>query len=215
MNPKKIFVAYHCNINSPLLEKSLKEKNYSVEKKHYKGVKILRYVLRQKPEICILKSNYEDLSGLDIVKEAYLKRSNTKFIIVFNAASEIDVIMAKRLNVSGCIGTKDPIEDILTCLDRVHNDDHYFSKDILQKMDQEKLNSFTEFTLFERKIIGYIGFYQSPERLAKKLNVAITTINQQVEIIKVKLSLKDEEPLHLWAANNTNFIESLLLAEVP
>lgn len=213
MDPRNIFVAYHCKIKSPLLEQYLKENNFSVEKKHCNGMKILKYIFNKKPEICIIKSFYEDLSGLEIIREAYLKKSKTKFILVFNKANEIDVLMAKRFNVSGCISVDDTIADVLTCLESVQNNKHYFSKEILEEIDNEKLKNYTGFTDFQRKIIAYIGFYNSPERLAKKLNVAISTVNKEVRVIKYKLALKKEQSLHLWAAKNTNFIETLMLEE--
>lgn len=211
MNSKQIFVAHHCKIKSPLLEKSLKEKKYTIVKKNCQGVKILRHIFREKPAICIIKSIYKDLTGLEIIKEAYLKNCKTKFIIVFNEVSEIDVILAKKFNVSGCISTKDSVVGVLTCINKVHNNEHHFSNAILKQIDRKKLNNYKDFTDFQRKIIAFIGFYNSPERLAKKLNVAISKVEQEIKTLKFKLRLPNDQPLHLWAVNNTNFVETLAL----
>lgn len=211
MESKKIFVTYHCKVKSPLLEQSLKEKKYIVENKNCEGVQILRYIFREKPAICIIKSFHKEISGLEIVKEAFFKDSKTKFIIVFEEVSEIDIALAKRFNISGCIKTSDSIEEALNCLEQVHNNNQYFSNTILEEIDTEILNNYLDFTNFQKKIISYIGFYNTPQTLAKKLNVAISTVNLEINLIKKKLALKEDQPLHLWAAYNTTFIETLML----
>ncbi len=211
MNNNQVFVAHHCENSSTHIELSLIEKEYSITKKDCSGVKALRYILREKPDLCILRSCYNDLSGLEIVKEALRKKSKCKFILVFNKVNEIDVVMATKLNISGCISCNDSIAESLKCLDKVHNNERYFSKEISKKIDREQFKNYTTFTDFQIKIIAYIGFYNNPERLAKKLNSPIITVNREVDLIKTKLNLKANEPLHLWAAKNTSLIESLVL----
>ena len=211
MKNNQVFVAHHCENSSTRIELSLIEKEYIITKKDCSGIKALRYILREKPELCILRSSYKDLSGLEIVKEAIRKKSNSKFIIVFNEVNEIDLAMAAKLNISGCVSCKDSISEVLNCLDKVHNNGHYFSKVIYQKLDKERLKSYTSFTDFQMKIIAYIGFYNNPERLARKLNAAISTVNNEIELIKSQLSLTGDQHLHLWAVKNTRFVESLVL----
>ena len=213
MKPNHIFVAHHCENSSPYIEQSLKEKNYVITKKNCDGIKVLRYVLREKPDICILKSSYSDLLGLDIIKQAHLKKSKSKFILVFNEVSEIDIVMAKKFNVSGCLSCNDSKEEVLACLDKVHNNKRYFSKEILEKIDNNQIENYTNFTDFQMKVIAYIGFYNSPDKLANKLNVAISTVRKEVDLIKNQLRLTCDQPLHLWAVKNTSFIETLVLSE--
>ncbi len=213
MKLKHVFVAHHCENSSPYIEHSLKEKEYVITKKNCDGVKILRFINREKPDICILKSSYIDLSGLDIIKQALLKKSQTKFILVFNEISEIDIVMANKFNVAGCLSCDDNKEEVLNCIDNVHNNNLFFSKEIRKKIDKNHLDNYTNFTDFQMKIIAYIGFYNSPEKLAKKLNVAIASVSREVAFIKNQLNLTIDQPLHLWAAKNTSFIETLVLTE--
>ena len=211
MKPNQVFVAHHCEKSSPFIEQFLKEKKYVITRKNCEGIKILRFIIRRKPDICILKSSYNDLSGLDIIKQAHLKKSKTKFILVFNEVSEIDFVLAKQYKVSGCLSCYDSKDEVLSCLDQVHNNKSYFSKEILEKIDKEYIKNYTNFTGFQMKIIAYIGFYNSPEKLAKKLNVAIGSVSKEVDFIKNQLRLTCDQPLHLWAAKNTNLIETLVL----
>lgn len=214
MKINQAFVAHHCVNRSSQIEQSLTEKKYLITKKDYDGIKTLRYIIREKPDVCILEASYNELSALDIIKEAKLKNSKSKFIIVFKKVRDIDVVMAKQFDVSGCVSCDDSIEEVLTCLDKVHNNERYFSTEVLQQIDKDSLESYTNFTSLQMKIIAFIGFYNSPEKLAKKLNMAISSVNEEMDLIKNQLRLTHDQSLHLWAANNTSFVETLMLTKV-
>ncbi len=211
MKPNCAFLARQFVNSSSCIEQLLQEKKYQITRKDCSGVRALRYILREKPSICILKSSYNDLSGLDVVKQAILKKSKTKFIIIFNKISEIDIAIAKKNNVSGCLSCDDSLNEVITCLKAVLKDDDYFSKEILNNIDESYLENYTNFTSFQMKIIAYIGFYDSPEKLAKKLNTGIGAVREEMILIKSQLRLDSKEPLHKWAAQNTSFIETIVL----
>jgi DNA-binding NarL/FixJ family response regulator len=214
MKKNQAFIAHHCDNESAHIEQSLKGKNYSITKKNCSGVRALRYINREKPTICVLKANYEDLSGFDIIKQARLKKSKTKFILVFNTLQEIDVVIAKQFNVSGCLSCDDTIEEVKVCVEKIHNNEDYFSKELLEEIDREQIENYSNFTDFQLKILAYVGFYHNPDKLANKLNVAMSTVNQEIALINSQLRLPSDQPLHQWAANNTTFIENLVLSEV-
>ncbi|MFT6048906.1 MAG: hypothetical protein ACI9KI_000634 [Patiriisocius sp.] len=59
-----------------------------------------------------------------------------------------------------------------------------------------------------------MGFYHNSDKLANKLNIAMSTVNQEIELINSQLRLPSDQPLHQWGANNTTFVENLVLSEV-
>ncbi|EDM44305.1 hypothetical protein SCB49_04730 [unidentified eubacterium SCB49] len=211
MKNKQVFIAHYCENNNTSIEESLIDKDYIITRKKCSGVKVLRYVIREKPDLCILKSAYEDIEGLKIIKEALKKNSKTKFILVFKEINEIDIVVAMQFNVFGCISCNDGKYEVLTCLDKVHNNERYLSKEIYDKIDEDQLSNYTNFTEIQTKIIAYIGFYISSEKIAKKLNISITSVNKEINFIKKQLRLGSNQPLYLWAVKNTNFIEALLV----
>ncbi|MFT5078079.1 MAG: hypothetical protein ACI825_001746 [Planctomycetota bacterium] len=42
----------------------------------------------------------------------------------------------------------------------------------------------------------------------------MSTVNQEIELINSQLRLPSDQPLHQWGANNTTFVENLVLSEV-
>lgn len=186
-------------------------------KEVYTGVRTLRYILREKPDVAIIDYSFNDLDIFEIVKEVRQKKIKTKFIIVFKDVEYKDFFKVNSLNIHGCLCFNNAPGTFLACLETVVNDGIYVCDNIRKLHIQEgPLQNLKNLTTIEMSILTLVGLYQNASKISEKLHNSTASIEKHCSNIIAKLKLKEDKPsgLRQWAIKNREIIQILALQRV-
>lgn len=213
MKIKKIIIAHKDPLRQLQLATGVSILDCNVSKTFSSGIRTLRYILRNKPDIAILQSKLDGISAFDIVKEIASKSSHTKVIIIFENPTYENLFMARSLNVQGCFCETEAQKEILSIVQAVLSGGERYCKYLRgDEKQMDTLRNFKKLSNQEIKIMSLFGFYKNTKKVAEKLEYSSKKIETYTELIASKLNINPcEHVLTEWAENNQKLIKTLAL----
>lgn len=190
----------------PLLLKGLNdflvERGYNIIGSGNDGREAYNLIIKEKPGIAILDIQMPYLSGIEIARKCKTNCENTKIILITLHKERELYQQAKELNIFGYILKEFALEEIETCLEKVINNEHYFSPKIVGKLEKSDVNS-SELELLtpsEKKILKLIGKDKTNKEIASLLFISYRTVEKHRSNIISKLKLEHKtNSLLIWA----------------
>jgi DNA-binding NarL/FixJ family response regulator len=168
-------------------------RKYEITQQFTSGVRALRYILKEKPQIAVLQSQFEDISAFEIIRETRAK--------------------ASKMDIAGCIYAGEVLDNLLICLNTVLEGDVFVSKGIKQAKNKDtSLDLLVTLSNTEMKVLTLISIYRKSSKISEKLGVSIRTIEKHRSNIIKKLKINcTVYSLPNWAEKNKELIQALAL----
>jgi DNA-binding NarL/FixJ family response regulator len=195
------------------LFEELTENGYKVVGKAENGLIALELILKLKPTLAILDLDMPLLSGFEVVNMAKDKKVSTKFMIQTFHKEATYIAQAKALQIKGYLLKEDSFLEIEKCIDKVVNNQEYFSSSLQHislKNATNELHKLYLLSASEIVILKHISNQISTKDIAKKLSVSARTIEKHRSNIISKLDLQTKtNSLSNWAFVHKNTIQNL------
>ena len=213
MDNNHIIIAHN---NRQFLEGIVSEvlkREYEITKQFTSGVKALRYILREQPEIAIIQSQFNDISAFEVINEARAKDIDIRFVIIFPKTEYKQFLIASKMNIAGCIYAGEVLEDLLDCLNTVLQGEVFVSKGIKSTNPKdESLKLISSLSSTEMKVLTLVSIYQKSSKISNKLDISIRTIEKHRSNIIKKLKINSKvKSLPTWADEHRELIQSFAL----
>lgn len=211
MKTKSIIIAHKDKLRQSTLKATLSILDCEVKKTLSSGVRTLRYIIREKPDIAIIQEKLGDISAFEIAKEVAQKNVDTKFIIIFNEPTFENLFMARSLKIKGCFCDSQNSVQILSIVNAVINNEEGYCNYILgDEKSKVTFENFGKLSDIEIEILTLFNFYKDAKKVAQKLDVSSKKIETHQECIASKLNIKSSESvLTHWAEENEDLIKTL------
>lgn len=191
--------------------------NFNTEVKTLnKGVKMLRYILREQPQVAIIDYSFDDVDFIEIEREIRNKNITTKLIVLFSQATFAKFLKIKSLNISGCLSVDNAPSALVTCVKTVLMGNEYLC-DQMEKIaiEDNSLANLELLSVAELTVLTLVPVYNNSNKIAAKLKTSVRTIEKHRSNIIKKLDLREKEiSLSKWALEQQGVIQTLTLQKV-
>jgi DNA-binding NarL/FixJ family response regulator len=201
----------------PMILKGLNEElttnNYNVVGQAINGMEALELIMANSPNIALLDIDMPLLTGFEVIKKAKEKQVDTKFIVLSFHKENDYISQAKALQINGYLLKEDSFSEIEKCIERVLNNEIYFSRafnaDSLQSVSED-LKRIKHLTSSEKTILKLVSEQMSSQDIAETLFISIRTVEKHRSNIITKLELENTtNALTNWAYFHRNVIKEL------
>lgn len=175
------------------------------------GEKALAVIRENKPDVAILDIDMPGKGGFEVAQE--LIADELPIAIVFLTMHKNETLFNRALNlgVKGFVLKDSAMEDILTAVKTVSQDEHFISpalSNFLVKRAkssaafEENNPSVKDLTATERRVLSLIGAYKTSKEIADELFISQRTVDTHRNNISTKLGLKGAHALLKFAVDN-------------
>ena len=195
------------------LYEALVSNGYNVIGKAQNGTEALQLILELKPTLAILDVEMPFMTGFEVVKNIREKSISTKFIIQTLHKNLEYITLALSLKIEGYLLKEDPFTAIEMCMEKVLNNESYFSDSIDSNGLLNATNEFKNLKLLtpsELVILKLISKQASTNVIAESLFVSTRTIEKHRSNIIDKLGLGggEQNSLSYWAITHVKVIST-------
>lgn len=169
------------------------------------GETALNEILMKEPDIAILDIEMPVLNGIEVAKKLIENQSKTKvvFFTLYNERSFF--LRAMDLGVRGYLLKDSAPEEIISCIDTVHNGGAYVSPSmstfLVDRHSQESILGVL--SKQEQNIVKLIGQHKTSAEIADLLFISEKTVSNHRSNIGRKLKLdKKQNSLLTWVLEN-------------
>ena len=195
------------------LNEELTRNGYNVIGQANNGAKALDLILKLQPDIALLDIDMPLMTGLEVIKSAKEKNSETKFVILSFHREPEYVVQAKALQIDGYLLKEDSFVEIDSCMETVLNGREYFSNSFdTASLDSasEEMTKLKTLTPSEVTILKLIASQKNTVEIAEELFVSTRTVEKHRSNIIDKLLLeKGTNTLTNWALLNRVLISKI------
>ena len=195
------------------LNEELTRNGYNVIGQANNGAKALDLILKLQPDIALLDIDMPLMTGLEVIKSAKEKNSETKFVILSFHREPEYVVQAKALQIDGYLLKEDSFVEIDSCMETVLNGREYFSNSFdTASLDSasEEMTKLKTLTPSEVTILKLIASQKNTVEIAEELFVSTRTVEKHRSNIINKLLLeKGTNTLTNWALLNRVLISKI------
>lgn len=177
------------------------------------GEKALELIREKQPDIAVLDIDMPKMTGLDVLKK--IENDETKIIFLTMYAEEDIFDEAMNLGVKGYVLKDSAVNDIIECIQTVHEDNYYISPSVSnflinrrKKLSELRSNnpSLENLTITEKKILKFISENKTSRDIANILFLSPRTIENHRANISNKLNLKGSHSLVKFAIENKSLL---------
>ena len=175
------------------------------------GKHALEVIKKFQPKIAILDINMPELDGFEVVRAMHNCHFATEIIFLTIHRDEIRFNEAIDLGAKGYILKQSAVEDIITCIRTVAQNQYYTSPTLttfLINRNQQSLkladisSGIKGLTKSENHILQMIAQYKTTKEIADELFISPTTVEKHRANICSKLELKGSNALLRFAIIN-------------
>lgn len=176
------------------------------------GVKVIRSVRKEKPDVILMDIRMPEMDGVvctEIIKENY---TDIKIIILTTFDDDEYVFNALKYGASGYLLKGISTKELADAIRKVYHGTAMINEDIaskvvklFSKMAQSNLTihvdkiQTADLKTAEWHMIALVGSGLSNKEMARKLNLSEGTVRNNLSIILNKLGLRDRTQLAIWA----------------
>ena len=190
------------------------EENIEVVGYSLNGQEVLDWFEKNDSDVLILDINMPELDGIEVLKVLETKAAKPKIIVL---SSYDDVKLVKevlQIGAQGFVPKKSAGDHIVNAINKVANDEQYYTDDIKEKMMQALLNRplkdkgsqdgvlMTSLTKREKEILKFVAQQYSTREIAEELHISESTVETHRKNLMKKLKVKNSVGLAIFALKN-------------
>lgn len=191
------------------LEDFLLEKDYEILAIAKNGKEAFNYIRSKEPDVAILDIQMPIYSGLEVAKMCVEQGFHTKLIIITLEKSAETYHNAKAIGVHGYILKEFALAEIELCIEKVLDNESYFSPDLLDVLEEKKgPKALKLLTDMERRVLLLTAQNKTAKEIGALLSSSDRTVEKHKSHIRSKLNL-DSNPhsIFLFAKENEGYLQ--------
>ena len=169
------------------------------------GLDAYNSILQQKPSLAILDIRMPKMSGIEVVRKCRTNKVEIKIILITLYQEKTLFDEAQNLGVHGYIFKQFALAEIEECLNKVLNNEPYFSPELKKyfNINSNQGNILENLTPSEIKILRLIAKNFTTPQIAETLFISNKTVEKHRSNIIKKLGITGKtNSLLLWAKQN-------------
>lgn len=174
------------------------------------GLEALEKIQALRPEIAVLDISLPQLNGLDLADRLAQEQPETKIVILTMHKSEEFVKRALSAGVKGYVLKDNALEDLIACIQAVHEGKAFLSQSVTQLVVDEFVKNLKNrdggrqeaVSAREREVLQLLAEGKSNKEISGALNLSVKTVETHRANIMRKLGLRNIADLVLYAVRN-------------
>jgi len=171
------------------------------------GRESVKDVMKHKPDVVLMDIAMPNLNGFEATRQIKKKQPDTKILVLSMYRDDEYVLQALQAGVSGYVLKDVAVEELITAIRSVYNDQYYLSPSIsrtvidasLGKIEKADKEPFDLLTPREREIVQLISEGYTNKQIATKLFISVKTVDAHRSHIMDKLDIHDVAQLVKYA----------------
>ena len=157
-----------------------------------------RIILENKPDAALIDLRLGNEDGLTIVKNAKVKNTPCKFIILTSSLNHSDFRRAEECGITGYILKESFPDEIIYALNVISRGRKYFDPSVVDYAMEYNNNVLDELTPREGEVLKALGKGLCNKDIAKRLFITEFTVKKHIGQILDKLNLSDRTQAALY-----------------
>ncbi len=154
------------------------------------------------PDVAILDISMPGMNGIEIAKEVYRKRLNTKIILLTMHNNPFTAGKLLRSGVSGYVMKEDAFKDLMHAIKTVRSGGQFVSPSLAEKMSclrNSKAEGFAGLSGREKEVLQLISSGLTNKQIAARLLISVKTVESHRTNIMQKLCIHNTAELVRYA----------------
>ena len=154
------------------------------------------------PDVAILDISMPGMNGIEIAKEVYRKRLNTKIILLTMHNNPLTADKLLKSGVSGYVMKEDAFKDLLVAIKTVRSGGQFVSPSLAEKMSclrNSKAEGFAGLSGREKEVLQLISSGLTNKQIAARLLISVKTVESHRTNIMQKLCIHNTAELVRYA----------------
>jgi two-component system invasion response regulator UvrY len=158
-------------------------------------------------DVLILDLSLPDKGGLEVLKEVKIRRPKTRVLVLSMHAEEHFAIRALEDGADGYLAKNSAADELVTALKTVMSGKKYISPAVAQELGA-RLGHTGERAAHQRlsdkehQVMLLLGAGETVSRIARKINLSVSTVNTHRQHILKKMGLKTNGELIRYVIEN-------------
>ena len=154
------------------------------------------------PNVAILDISMPGMNGIEIAKEVYRKRLNTKIILLTMHNNPLTADKLLKSGVSGYVMKEDAFKDLMLAIKTVSSGGQFISPSLAEKMSclrNSKAEGFAGLSGREKEVLQLISSGLTNKQIAARLLISVKTVESHRTNIMQKLGIHNTAELVRYA----------------
>jgi DNA-binding NarL/FixJ family response regulator len=162
---------------------------------------------KNQPDILLMDISFPEHNGIDFIKNIKKYYPKITILVISTHPEQLYALKAIKAGASGYINKSQQLEDYLTAVEMVLDGKNYISPVVSQLMSQnfqdgESKDGISHLSTRELQTLQLIASSLTVTKIAEKLNLSVKTVSMYRSRLLVKLGLKNNSELILFAIKN-------------
>jgi DNA-binding NarL/FixJ family response regulator len=168
---------------------------------------ILECCEKIQPDILLMDISFPEHNGIDFIKNIKKYYPKIAILVISTHPEQLYALKAIKAGASGYINKAQPLEDYVTAIEMVLNDKNYINSTVSQLMSQSyqdggNKDGINHLSTRELQTLQLIASSLTVTKIAEKLNLSVKTVSMYRSRLLMKLGLKNNSELILFAIKN-------------
>lgn len=198
-----LLVDDHPIVRQGLAQLIQQEKGLSVCGEAAGASEALQAIPKTKPDMAIIDISLRDRSGIELIKDIKVRHPDVLMLVISMHDESLYAARALRAGARGYIMKKEAPDELMAAIRRVLNGQLYLSQRMTSKMLLQfaggsadgASSAVSALSNRELEVFELTGKGLGVCQIAKRLQLAVATVNTHREHIRAKLNLKDASEL--------------------
>ena len=157
-----------------------------------------RMIIENKPDAVLIDLRLGKEDGLTIVKNAKVRNTSCKFIILTSSLGHSDFQRAEECGINGYILKESYPDEIIYALNVINRGRKYFDPNVVDYVMKNSNDDIDDLTPREREVLEELGKGICNKEIAKRLFITEFTVKKHIGQILDKLNLSDRTQAALY-----------------
>jgi len=183
------------------------QEDFEVVAESSDGQETVKETLKHKPDVVLMDIAMPNLNGFEATRQIKKKLPEVKILVLTMYRDDEYVLQALQAGVSGYVLKDVAVEELITAIRAVHNNQYFLSPSIsrtvidasLGKIERADKEPFDLLTPREREVVQLIAEGYTNKQIAVKLFISVKTVDAHRSHIMDKLDIHDVATLVKYA----------------
>jgi len=183
------------------------QEDFEVVAESSDGSETVKETLKHKPDVVLMDIAMPNLNGFEATRQIRKKLPEIKVLVLSMYRDDEYVLQALQAGVSGYVLKDVAVEELITAIRAVHNNQYFLSPSIsrtvidasLGKIERADKEPFDLLTPREREVVQLIAEGYTNKEIAVKLYISVKTVDAHRSHIMDKLDIHDVATLVKYA----------------
>jgi DNA-binding NarL/FixJ family response regulator len=162
---------------------------------------------KNQPDILLMDISFPEHNGIDFIKNIKKYYPKVSILVISTHPEQLYALKAIKAGASGYINKSQPLEDYVTAIEMVLEDKNYINSTVSQLMSQSyqdggNKDGINHLSTRELQTLQLIASSLTVTKIAEKLNLSVKTVSMYRSRLLMKLGLKNNSELILFAIKN-------------